>query len=247
MKSDYLTQIDTERLPRHIAVIMDGNGRWASERGLKRLEGHRAGSETVDRLLDTILELKIPYVSLYAFSTENWKRPQTEIKGLFSLLDEYIGSKLPKMLSEGIKLHISGNISKLPAKSRKMIHDAIEKTADGTNLTANFCINYGSIDEILKAATEAARARSESKNLKNKFRKPLTEKELKSFLYTADLPDVDLLIRTAGEKRLSNFMLIQAAYAELYFAGVNWPDFDRDELLKSIIDYQSRHRKFGGL
>ncbi|HMV35167.1 MAG TPA: polyprenyl diphosphate synthase [Turneriella sp.] len=226
------------KAPKHIAVIMDGNGRWAESRGLKRAEGHRAGTETVERLLDHLIKVKVPFVSLYAFSTENWRRPRTEITAIFKLLDEFIIAKLPKMIKQGVRIVTSGDISRLPKRSRELLQDAVKKTARGRRLTANFCLNYGSRAEILRAAELALAA---SKNGK------LTEKQLARALWQPSIPDVDLLVRTAGELRLSNFMLWQAAYAELYFTEKNWPDFAENDIDAAIAEFGRRKRKFGGL
>lgn len=224
--------------PRHIAVIMDGNGRWAESRGLKRTDGHRAGTETVERLLDHLIKLRVPFVSLYAFSTENWRRPRSEITALFKLLDEFIVTRLPKMVRQGVRIVISGDISRLPKHSRELLQDAVKKTARGKRLTANLCLNYGSRAEIVRAAELAFSA---SKNGK------LTEKKLSRRLWQPAMPDVDLLVRTAGELRLSNFMLWQAAYAELYFTDKNWPDFNEQDVDAAIAEFSRRKRKFGGL
>lgn len=243
LKKSY-NQNTLQQPPNHIAVIMDGNGRWAKQKGLSRGEGHRAGAKTVDSLLDVCLELKIPVVSLYAFSTENWKRPISEIKTLFSLLDEYIENKLAKMESQNIRMVVSGDISKLPSKSRRLIRNALEKTKNNTSLIANFCLNYGSRDEILRAMNLLLEYRLK-KDMK--ISKKITEREFSKYLYTSNLPDVDLLIRTSGEMRLSNFLLFQCAYAELYFSKKKWPDFKRNDFIKAVVDYHKRKRNFGGI
>lgn len=228
--------------PKHIAVIMDGNGRWATARGLKRSEGHRAGTETVDKLLDHLLKIKIPYVSLYAFSTENWRRPRTEIGALFSLLDEFITTRLAKMIANGVRIVTSGDISRLPKKTRELLSDAMRKTARNKKLTANFCLNYGARDEIHRAAVRFAEAERGKKTI----RIP-TEKQFRKLLWQSDIPDVDLLVRTAGELRLSNFMLYQAAYAELVFTDKTWPDFSDADVDAAIAEFGRRKRKFGAL
>jgi len=228
--------------PKHIAVIMDGNGRWATARGLKRSEGHRAGTETVDKLLEHLIKIKIPYVSLYAFSTENWRRPRAEIGALFSLLDEFIKTRLTKMIANGVRIVTSGDISRLPKKTRELLADAIKKTARNKKLTANFCLNYGARDEIHRAAVSFAEAERGKKTI----RIP-TEKQFRKLLWQPDLPDVDLLVRTAGELRLSNFMLYQAAYAELVFTDKTWPDFSDADVDAAIAEFGRRKRKFGAL
>lgn len=226
--------------PKHIAVIMDGNGRWATSHGKRRTDGHRAGTETVDRLLDHLVAIKIPYVSLYAFSTENWRRPRTEIAALFKLLDEFILTRLDKMLAKGVRIVTSGDITKLPKKTRALLDDAMKKTEHGKKLTANFCLNYGARDEILRAAAQYAASRPTSK-------KPPSEKEFRKFFWQPAMPDVDLLVRTAGELRLSNFMLYQAAYAELYFTTKTWPEFGNSDVDAAIAEFARRKRKFGGI
>ncbi len=238
--------MNRETLPQHIAVIMDGNGRWARNRGLPRVQGHRQGAQTAEKLLETCLELKIPYVSLYAFSTENWRRPETEVKYLFTLINEFIRKKLNVMVEKGIQIRVSGEIGKLPRNNQNLIDKAIERTRDGKTMIANFCINYGGRDDILQAVHQIIRERFNAKDLSEVLRKPTSE-ELEEKLYTAGMPEVDLMIRTAGERRISNFLLYQAAYAELYFTPVNWPDFDEAELYSALLDYQKRNRKFGAL
>lgn len=228
--------------PQHIAVIMDGNGRWAQARGRRRTEGHRAGTETIDRLLDHLVKIKIPYVSLYAFSTENWKRPRTEISAIFNLLNEFIVTHLDKMIAKGVRIVTSGDIGRLPKRSRELLADATAKTARGKKLTANFCLNYGARDEILRAAAALANARRGKTTAKVP-----TEKEFRKFFWQPNLPDVDLLVRTAGELRLSNFMLFQLAYAELYFTEKTWPDFSEIDVDAAIAEFARRKRKFGGL
>lgn len=229
------------KIPKHIAVIMDGNGRWATQRGLKRSEGHREGTETIDRLLDYLLKIKIPCVSLYAFSTENWQRPKTEITAIFNLLNEFIVARLEKMIANGVRIVTSGDVSRLPKKSRDLLATAMKRTARGRKLTANFCLNYGARDEMHRAAAKWA---SESGGKKRSLP---TEKQFKKLLWQPDLPDVDLLVRTAGELRLSNFMLYQAAYAELYFTEKTWPEFSDIEIDAAIAEFSRRRRKFGGL
>jgi undecaprenyl diphosphate synthase len=226
------------KLPKHIAVIMDGNGRWAEARGLNRTDGHRAGTETLERLLDHLVKIRVPFVSLYAFSTENWRRPRNEITAIFRLLDEFIVAKLPRMIQQGVRIVTSGDLSRLPKRSRDLLTSAVNKTRRGRRLTANFCLNYGARAEIVRAA-ELALARSKSGRL--------TEKQLARRLWQPALPDVDLLVRTAGELRLSNFMLWQSAYAELYFTEKTWPEFSESDIDAAIAEFGRRKRKFGGL
>lgn len=221
---------------------MDGNGRWAVARGKNRSEGHRAGTETINRLLDHLVKIGIPYVSLYAFSTENWRRPRPEITTIFKLLDEFIVKYLEKMIAKGVRIVTSGDISKLPAHSRKLLAEAIAKTAEGRALTANFCLNYGARDEIRRAAMLYAQ-----KHAGKKTTRPPGEREFSKYLWQPAVPEIDLLVRTAGELRLSNFMLYQAAYAELYFTEKTWPEFSDADVDAAIAEFGRRKRKFGGL
>ncbi len=250
------SKIQKSPVPVHIGVIMDGNGRWAKKRGLSRNDGHRKGAEVIDSLLKTASDLGVRVISLYAFSTENWKRPSTEITALFSLLDEFILSKLEKMKSNSIRLKVSGDIKKIPKKSRQLVENAIKETADNKKIILNFCINYGSMDELARAVTLLIQRRVEKISAKknqwdNSAVKNLQKKvdytEIRSALDTHDIPDVDLLIRTSGEMRLSNFMLLQSAYAELYFTDTLWPDFSDIHLMQAIEEFQKRNRKFGGI
>ncbi|MCW7493393.1 isoprenyl transferase [Leptospira sp. 2 VSF19] len=231
-------------IPAHIAVIMDGNGRWAESQGKKRTEGHREGANAIDRLLDVALEYKIPAVSLYAFSTENWKRPITEIQAIFGLLVEFIETRLDTIHKKGIRIHHSGARNKLSKTVLAKIDHAMAVTKKNKKLTANFCLNYGGHEEILSNFSRVMAAR---KSKKDSLDKPITTKEFEKYLYTFPLPPVDLLIRTAGEQRISNFLLWQSAYAEMYFTNTLWPDFGRTSLEEALLFFDSRKRKFGGL
>lgn len=228
---------------KHIAIIMDGNGRWASARDLSRTEGHKVGSETVIDITEACDELGIKYLSLYAFSTENWKRPKTEVSKIMSLLNKFISSELNRLHSKNIKLNIMGDITKLPIINRKAVEYALNKTKNNTGLVLNIGLNYGARDEIVSAF------KSIHQDLENKKIKieDISEKLISSYMYTCDMPDPDLLIRTGGELRLSNFMLYQLAYSEFYFTDVLWPDFDRSELEKAILEFLRRNRRFGGV
>ncbi len=239
-----MTQPSSSHLPDHVAIILDGNGRWAKKRGLSRSEGHRAGGEALDRLLDTALEIKIPIISMYAFSTENWKRPAREVSALWKLMLEFFRDRLEKSLQKGIRVVASGDLSRLPAKNRRIIESVIEKTKKGRNLTANFCVNYGSQDEILRAVNRIIQEAAAGNRSKTK---PVTRKEFEKHLYTAQLGPVDLLVRPGGEKRISNFLLWQCAYAEMYFTDVLWPDFDETCLREALDWYRKRERRFGAL
>jgi undecaprenyl diphosphate synthase len=236
--------VELKNLPKHVAIIMDGNGRWATSKGLARKEGHREGSNAIDRLMDIALEIGLQNISLYAFSTENWKRPVPEINAIFALLDEFIEKRLDTIKAKGIKVHHSGSRKLIPPGSLKKIDRAKAETAKNKKLTINFCLNYGSQDEILHCFNSIIAERlREKKSLEKEIKK----KDIEKHLYTHPLPNVDLLIRTAGEQRISNFLLWQIAYAEVYFTDTLWPDFNREELLKALTWYESRVRKFGGL
>ncbi|TGK05240.1 isoprenyl transferase [Leptospira langatensis] len=233
-----------QKLPRHIAVIMDGNGRWATSKGLSRSEGHRAGADSIDRLMEISLELGLEAISLYAFSTENWKRPVTEIRSIFNLLVEFIDSRLEGISKKGVRILHSGSRKRLSSKVLSKIDSAIEITQKNRKLTVNFCVNYGSQEELLNAFSKLS---EERRKKKIPIQKPISTKELEKYLYTYPLPPVDLLIRTAGERRLSNFLLWQSAYAELFFTDTLWPDFGEKDLKEALDWYGRRTRKFGGL
>lgn len=235
--SNYKDLIDLKNVPQHIAVIMDGNGRWAQKRSLPRIEGHKKGARVVETLVDAALELNIKCISLYAFSSENWARPKSEIMGLWSLLEDFFKDKLPMMIEKGIRINHSGRLNRLPGSTRKAIETALEKTKKNKKFILNFCLNYGGRQEIVDAANSFFE--------KNNGKK-ITEKNFEKFLYNR-LPNVDLLIRTSGESRISNFLLWQAAYAEFVFIKTLWPDFKAAHLYKSIIEYQKRSRRFGGI
>ena len=245
-------EIKKKQIPKHIAIIMDGNGRWASKQGLNRSKGHEAGTQTVSDMLDTCLELEIPYISLYSFSTENWLRPKTEIFALFHLIDHYIENKLTEIIKKNVRIMVSGDITPLPKKTKELLKHAIQVSKKNKVLIANFCINYGGQAEMLNVCSKIIESRINKLkqiNLLNidNLNKKITKKEFEKFLYTYPLPPVDLMIRTAGEQRLSNFLLYQNAYAELYFSNVLWPDFNKEEAYKSIITFQNRKRTFGDL
>ncbi|MBE7411988.1 MAG: polyprenyl diphosphate synthase [Leptospiraceae bacterium] len=223
---------------------MDGNGRWATSRGLSRSEGHKKGSDAIDRLMDAAKEAGLKYISVYAFSTENWKRPVTEIRAIFSLLDEFIDKKLEKIQKNNIRIFHSGSTKKLPSKSLKKVNEAIEVTRKNTGIYLNFCLNYGSKDEIVHSVNEIL---AERKREKKSLDKEIKAKDIEAHLYTKSFPPVDLLIRTGGEYRLSNFLLWQSAYSELYFTEILWPDFYRETLFQALDFYDKRVRNFGGL
>ena len=228
---------------RHVAFIMDGNGRWAKLRGLPRHLGHKEACNRLIEIFDTCVEYDIKVMSLYAFSTENWNRPQDEIDHLMDYLEEFFAREIDYLMSKKTKIRISGDLSRIREKTRNVCLDAIERTKDNDAFVLNICINYGGRDEIVKAAKKVAIEYKEGKlDLEN-----LTEPGFAEFLYTKDLPDVDLMIRTSGEQRLSNYLLWQVAYAEFIFTDVKWPDFRREQLIDCLRVYQDRNRRFGGL
>lgn len=231
-----LSNLDQDRLPKHIAIIMDGNGRWATKRNKPRVFGHNEGMKRVVDVVENSLNIGIKYLSLYAFSTENWKRPQKEIDFLMQILIKYIDDQLNKLVTQGVKINILGDISVLPEKVIQKIEYALDSTKDNDKLILNIAINYGSRQEILRAVNTAI----EDGEI-------LTNDEFSNLLYTRNQPDVDLLIRPGGEKRLSNFLLYQMSYAELYFSDIYWPDFKLESLIDAIYWYQNRNRRFGGL
>ena len=226
---------------RHVAFIMDGNGRWAKRRGLPRHLGHKAGCDRIIDIYEECLAQDIKVMSLYAFSTENWNRPKDEIKHLFNYLDIFFKKEINRIIKDGSRVIVSGDISRLPKKTQKTINDAIEKTKNCKNFTFNICLNYGGKAEIVRAATLFAKDVKE-----NKYQpEQLTEELFESYLYTAGLPSVDLLIRTSGELRTSNYLPWQLAYAEFIFPITPWPDFTKEEFRKCINEYYSRNRRFG--
>ena len=236
--------IDPNRLPTHIAIIMDGNGRWAKKRSLPRAAGHKAGIETVRITVETCTRLGIQALTLYAFSAENWKRPRAEVDTLWRLLRVYLRHELPEILSNGIRFTCIGRLDGLPRQVRQELQNAIDATAHNRGMRLNVAINYSGRAELvdaINAIVADARLEGSLGDLR------INEEAIASRLYTADLPDPDLLIRTSGEMRISNFMLWQIAYAELYVTDTLWPDFRRMDLLRAILDYQKRDRRFGGL
>jgi len=236
----YKRKIDYTNIPKHVAIIMDGNGRWAKKRGLPRIEGHRRGAETIERCMDTAIELGINVVSLYAFSTENWSRPKEEINGLWNLLESFFEKKLNIIIEKGVQLRHSGSLKELPVNVQRIITEAVEKSKNNSTIILNLCLNYGGRHEIIHAVNEWIQK-------KPSHELSLTPETFERYLYTKGLPDVDLLIRTSGEYRISNFLLWQIAYAELVFMKVLWPDFNEKHLYQAIYEYQHRERRFGGL
>jgi undecaprenyl diphosphate synthase len=242
-EAELLAQIDPVRLPEHIAVIMDGNGRWARARGKPRIFGHREGAESVRSILDTCARLQIKAVTLYAFSTENWKRPEDEVSGLMQMLKIYLKKELNTVHKNNIRFQAIGKIEGLSADIQKQIRAAKEKTKNNTGTILSVALNYGGRAEIAEAAKKAAK-----KILENgRSIEDLNETDIEENLYTNGLPEVDLLIRTSGEFRISNFLLWQLAYSEIYVTPTLFPDFRRAEIFKAILDFQKRERRFGGV
>ncbi|MGI6097765.1 MAG: isoprenyl transferase [Dethiobacteria bacterium] len=235
--------IDWNNLPRHIAIIMDGNGRWATQKGLPRIAGHRAGMETLKKIISFSCEIKIPILTFYAFSTENWRRPPQEVNFLMRLPHEYIRSELQNLIDNNIRLKMSGDIEGLPQHTQKAVREALEKTEKNSGMILNFALNYGGRKEIINAVREiAAKVKQGEMSVDE-----INEDTFSQSLYTAGLHDPDLLIRPSGEMRLSNFLLWQLAYAELWFSDVYWPDFTEEHLLQAIYNYQKRDRRYGGI
>jgi undecaprenyl diphosphate synthase len=230
-------------IPRHIAIIMDGNGRWAKERGLPRLEGHRAGAESVREVMEACIELGVDYLTLYAFSSENWNRPESEIKALMSLLDRFLKEKAKDLDERKIRLLAIGQLDRLPKKTRDLLDGIQARTANYTRMTLVLALSYGSREEIVGAARSLAADAVSGKISPEE----IDCKLFASRLHTADIPDPDLLVRTSGEMRVSNFLLWQISYAEMVILKKFWPDFRQADLFESVKEYQRRHRRFGAL
>ena len=233
--------IDKDRLPRHIAIIMDGNGRWAQEQGQDRLYGHFHGVESVRNIVEGCAELQIEYLTLYAFSTENWDRPESEVTGLMELLVETIRKEVPILNKNNIRLHVIGDVSMLPDDAKQALQEALGMTARNTGLNLVMALSYSSRWELVQAVKRIA------KDVKAGSIDPesIDQDTLQGYLATSEFPDPELMIRTSGEYRISNFLLYQLAYAELYFTSTRWPDFRKDHLYEAILDFQARERRFG--
>ncbi len=229
------------KMPRHIAIIMDGNGRWAEKAGKIRVKGHEAGARTVDRMVTLCAEIGIEVLTLYAFSSENWQRPALEVSALMRLLRHYLKRETPRLLDEGIRLHAIGRLERLEPKVRRELEEACRKTASGTKMTLNLAISYGGRDEICDAVQSICRKVQAGEIDCD----AINDELLTSHLDTSGLPDPDIMIRTGGEYRISNFLLWQLAYTEFYFSETLWPDFSKAELLKIIDDFHRRERRFG--
>ena len=232
-----------KKIPTHVAIIMDGNGRWAKKRNMPRVKGHYEGMQTVKKITKYASKLGIKYLTLYAFSTENWARPKEEVNYLMDLPEKMFTSFMPELMENNVKVEVIGVVEKLPENTRKAVEDAIEQTKNNTGLKLIFALNYGSKDEIVTAVKRIAQGVAN-----NEYKvEEIDEQLISDNLFTKDTPDPDLLIRTSGEQRISNFLLWQIAYSEFIFTKVAWPDFVEEELYKALLEYQSRDRRFGGL
>ena len=236
-----LEKLDWEGLPRHIAVIMDGNGRWAQKRHLPRVAGHRAGTQSARTTIETCARLKVEALTLYAFSVENWRRPKAEIEFLMQLLREYLRKEMPLIQRNNIRMRFLGRPDELPDGVRKDTREATEATSGNTGMVLSIALNYGGRAEIVDAMNAILAERNGHGSA------AITEEQLSRHLYTANLPDPDLLIRTSGEMRVSNFLLWQIAYAEIFVTETLWPDFNRARLLEALVDFQGRERRYGGI
>ena len=232
-------QVDFGRIPEHIAIIMDGNGRWAKKRGMPRTVGHSAGAETFRAIASCCKEIGVKYLTVYAFSTENWKRPQQEVDAIMTLLEKYLHEAIDDAMENETRVAIFGDLSPLSPKLRDLCEEAKRVTAGFADCQVNICLNYGGRDEILHAVRALAAQGMDPESI--------TEQDISDHLYSAGVPDPDLIIRPSGEIRISNFLLWQSAYSEFYFTDVLWPDFSKEEFLKAIAVYQQRSRRFGGV
>lgn len=238
---NFIDEIDHSKMPRHIAIIMDGNGRWAKSQGLLRVAGHKTGTRSVKEIVETCAQLGVGNLTLYAFSTENWNRPKMEVDTLMKLLVSQLKAEISTLQDNDISLGAIGSLTSLPKKAQREIEEVINKTKDNSRMRLTLALSYGAREELIKTVRDI------SLKVKNGLISPhlINEAVIKEHLYTHDLPDVDLLIRTSGEQRISNFLLWQIAYAELYFTPVLWPDFKKDHLYEAIYNYQKRERRFG--
>ena len=240
-----LEVLDLQRLPRHVAVIMDGNGRWAQKRHLPRIAGHRSGTQTARSTIETCARLHIEALTLYAFSVENWRRPKTEIDFLMQLLREYLRQEMPLIQKHNIRMRFLGRLDELPAGVQNDVRDSMEKTAGNRGMVLSVALNYGGRAEIVDAVN--AMVAAERASLAGSVPRKFTEEDISRHLYTDGLPDPDLLIRTSGEMRVSNFLLWQIAYAEILVTETLWPDFNRGKLLEAFVEFQKRERRYGGI
>ena len=238
---DTIPSIDSSRLPKHIAIIMDGNGRWAKERGQDRIYGHHEGVKSVRDIVNACGEIGVDYLTLYAFSTENWNRPKAEVDALMELLVNTLRKEIEELHKNNVKMHVIGDIESLPAICQKELNEAKEITANNTGVNLILALSYSARWEIIEAAKAIAKDVSEGKITPEEIDETLFRKHLN----TSDFPDPELMIRTSGETRISNYLLFQLAYAELYFTNIHWPDFRKPQLIEAILNYQQRERRFG--
>jgi undecaprenyl diphosphate synthase len=243
LKQADLTELDPERIPQHIAIIMDGNGRWATRQGWPRLQGHFQGYKTLKDIVEAAEGLGVKVVTAYAFSSENWSRPESEVAGLMELIVHALRAELEMMHEKGVRIIVSGRTSELPEPVMRQFTENIEETKGNSSIILNICLNYGGRKEIVDAARQAARMVAEGKIVAD----DIDDQLLSSLMYHPELPDPDLLIRTAGELRVSNFLLWEIAYSEIYVTETLWPDFSEEELVRAIAEYQVRIRKFGAV
>ncbi len=236
-----MKKIDNTKLPQHIAIIMDGNGRWAKINSMSRMDGHKKGADSVRDIVEACREIGIGYLTLYAFSTENWLRPAIEVRALMNLLEKFLRSELQKMLKNDIKLMTIGNTEMLPKAVKKILRETIKKTSNNKGMVLNLALSYGGRDEIVEAVKKILKD-SKAGNI---TAMDISKDVFSGYLYTAGMPEPDLLIRTGEEHRLSNFLLWQMAYTEFYFTDILWPEFRRENLITAIADYQERERRFG--
>lgn len=234
-------QIQKDKLPRHVAIIMDGNGRWAKQQGLLRVIGHESGTKSVREIVEASAEIGIKNLTLYAFSTENWNRPKLEVQTLMKLLVKSLKKEIQTLQKNNIKLNAIGNLNDLPKKAKAQLLEVIEQTKNNSHMTLTLALSYGSREEIVSVIKELTnKVKNNIISVEN-----IDESIINKHLYTQNLPDVDLLIRTSGEQRISNFLLWQIAYAELYFTDILWPDFKKQDFYEALINYQNRERRFG--
>lgn len=236
-----MNNIDELKIPNHIAIIMDGNGRWAKSKGLIRTQGHKKGVDTLKSIVDDCSSLGVKYITVYAFSTENWKRDSFEVDAIMKLVEIYLINEIKKMMKTNVRLKAIGDLSKLPDNVRKILLDSIEKTSQNTGITFTVALNYGARDDITRAIK---RISTEVKEDKLKV-SDINENLVSQYLDTNYMPDPDLVIRPSGELRLSNFLLWESAYSEFWYSDINWPDFSKDDLIEAIISYNKRDRRFG--
>lgn len=236
-----MIELNKDKMPKHIGVIMDGNGRWAKARGLKRTMGHKQGVENLRTIVKECKRLEIPYLTVYAFSTENWKRSEEEVSALMWLLEQYMSKEMKELHKEGVRIKTIGDITGLPESTYKKLQEGVNYTAENTKLTLTLALNYGSRADL----TQAVKSITEKVTLGELNISDINEKIISEHLSTSFMPDPDLIIRPSGEYRLSNFMMWEASYSEFWFSNINWPDFGAEEFQKAIADYQNRDRRFG--